>query len=84
MFTMNHRAAPPSEIPRPPANPLVRKEALRESLQTTVDLLKQRRADLIDEAVIAEYIALDWLEWHGGGLRLTTVGSNICLQRRVR
>ena len=57
-----------------------RREALREALLHTVDLLKQRRADQIGDGEIADYVMLDWLEWNGGGLRLTTVGSNLCRQ----
>jgi len=30
--------------------------------------------------VIADYVALDWLEWQGGGLRLTVTGRNVCNQ----
>lgn len=58
----------------------LRREALREALLHTVALLKQRRADMIGDGDIADYVTLDWLEWNGGGLRLTTVGSNLCRQ----
>ncbi|WP_428420836.1 hypothetical protein [Methylibium sp.] len=57
-----------------------RSEMLRDGLRQTVDHLKQRRADLIDAGVIADYVALNWLEWHGGSLRLTIVGGNVCKQ----
>jgi hypothetical protein len=60
--------------------PAPRREALRDGFLHTVDLLKQRRADQIGEVEIADYVSLDWLEWNGGGLRLTTVGSNLCRQ----
>lgn len=50
-------------------------------LPTTVDLLHRRRADLIgDDGMIADYIALHWLHWNGGALRLTVVGRNTCAQ----
>ena len=58
--------------------PALRRDALRDGFLHTVDLLKQRRADQIGEVEIADYVALDWLEWNGGGLRLTTIGSNLC------
>lgn len=54
-----------------------RREVLRNELLATVDLLKRRRAGEIDGAAIADYVALHWLEWHGGSLRLTTTGENI-------
>lgn len=55
-----------------------RREALREQLLATADLLSRRRAGEISEKVIDEYVALNWLEWHGGSLRLTTTGENMC------
>jgi hypothetical protein len=61
---------------RPP--PPERREALRGTLLANVDLLKRRRAADITESDIDDYVALNWLEWNGGGLRLTTVGENIC------
>lgn len=62
-------------------NPL---DTLRLSLQASVDALARRRACDIDETFIDDYVRLDWLEWNGGGLRLTTVGENICLQEITR
>jgi hypothetical protein len=55
-----------------------RREALRDGLLVTVDLLKRRRAADIAEKAIEEYVELNWLEWHGGSLRLTTTGENMC------
>ncbi|MEJ8822006.1 hypothetical protein WKW80_08140 [Variovorax humicola] len=56
------------------------RERLRQALPETVDRLKRRHADQIDAADIEAYVALNWLEWHGGGLRLTITGSNIRAQ----
>jgi len=58
----------------------LRLEALREALPATVQSLKLRRAAEIAESLIDDYVALNWLEWNGGGLRLTTTGDNICRQ----
>jgi archaellum component FlaD/FlaE len=55
-------------------------QALRAALLTTVDMLRQRRAADIPDGYIDRYVALDWLEWHGGGLRVTPVGENVCRQ----
>jgi hypothetical protein len=63
--------------------PLLRREQLRNSLQTAVDSLYHRRAAEIPSGYIEDYVSLNWLEWHGGGLRLTTVGENICRQLRA-
>lgn len=63
-----------------PSEPLSARERLREALPATVDCLKRRRADLINEQLIEEYVDLQWLEWHGGGLRLTVTGHNVCAQ----
>ncbi len=56
----------------------MRREVLRDGLLATVDLLKQRRAAEITERDIDDYVELHWLEWHGGSLRLTTTGENVC------
>jgi len=50
---------------------------------STVDLLQRRRADLIGDSAIGDYVALHWLEWNGGALRLTTTGKNVCDQLRA-
>ncbi|MFG6485647.1 hypothetical protein ACG04R_03125 [Roseateles sp. BYS78W] len=55
-----------------------RRDVLRDRLLPTVDLLKQRRAGEIPEDYIDDYVALHWLEWQGGTLRLTTTGENVC------
>jgi hypothetical protein len=60
--------------------PAQRREALRDALPATVQSLKHRRAADIDESLIDDYVALNWLEWNGGGLRLTTTGDNVCRQ----
>jgi hypothetical protein len=62
------------------SSPALRREALRDALLATVQSLKHRRAADIDESLIDDYVALNWLEWNGGGLRLTTTGDNVCKQ----
>ena len=57
-----------------------RRERLRRSLPATVELLQNRQADRIDDADIDAYVSLNWLEWHGGGLRRTITGRNVCAQ----
>jgi hypothetical protein len=64
--------------------PLSRREQLRLELLTTVDSLQRRRADLVSEGFIEDYVALHWLEWNGGALRLTVTGTNMCEQMRLR
>jgi hypothetical protein len=64
--------------------PALRRDGLRDSLLATVDLLKRRRAAEIDAGLIDDYVALNWLEWNGGGLRLTVTGENICRQLSAR
>lgn len=61
----------------------LRREHLRDELLPTVELLQRRRADLIDESLIADYVDLSWMEWAGGSLKLTQTGSNICSQLRA-
>lgn len=55
-----------------------RTDMLRTMLPHTMECLKARQASLIGDDLIDDYVALDWLEWAGGGLRLTEVGRNVC------
>jgi hypothetical protein len=63
--------------------PVLRREQLRYELLATVDSLYRRRADLVCEGFIADYVALRWLEWNGGSLRLTATGDRMCEQMRA-
>ena len=67
-----------SATPASPMPMVSRRDTLRDELLATVDLLKRRRAAEIDEGYIEDYVALHWMEWHGGSLRLTTTGENVC------
>ncbi|WP_119156509.1 hypothetical protein [Caldimonas tepidiphila] len=62
------------------ASPALRREVLHDALLTTVDQLRRRRAADIPEGYIDDYVALDWLKWDGGALRLTATGENVCAQ----
>ncbi|WP_253278278.1 hypothetical protein [Variovorax paradoxus] len=53
---------------------------MKRALPATVELLQSRQADRIDDNDIDAYVSLNWLEWHGGGLRLTITGRNVCAQ----
>lgn len=61
-----------------------RQAALRDALLNTVSLLQHRRACEIDQTDIDDYVALNWLEWNGGSLRLTVTGDNIRKQLTAR
>lgn len=54
-----------------------RTDQLRTMLPHTMECLKARQAHLIGDDLIEDYVMLDWLEWAGGGLRLTEVGRNV-------
>jgi len=56
------------------------RQILKEALLASVASLHRRNAAQIPEGFIDGYVALDWMEWHGGDLRLTTTGENICRQ----
>jgi len=62
-------------IARP--TPTLRREDLLGALLATVTLLQRRRAGEIAPGYIDDYVALNWLEWNGGTLRLTVTGENI-------
>ena len=48
------------------------------------DFYSEAYVDLIDAALIESYVALNWMEWHGGSLRLTVTGRNVCAQLTIR
>ena len=60
-----------------------RKERLRLALPAAAELLRTRQAGMIEAKEIDEFVALNWLEWHGGTLRLTVTGANVCSQSRA-
>lgn len=62
------------------AQEIALRERLRLALPATAELLQHRQAGQIDGDDIDAYVKLNWLEWHGGGLRLTITGRNVCAQ----
>ena len=62
---------------RSPLPPTLSRDELRGALLATVNLLKDRRAGEIATQYIENYVAINWLEWNGGTLRLTVTGDNI-------
>jgi hypothetical protein len=66
--------------PAAPPAPSARHQALRDGLLATVDLLKRRRAAEVTDGYLEGYVALQWMEWNGGSLRLTITGQNVCRQ----
>lgn len=53
---------------------------IREALPAAARDLAQCRADLIGDDLIDRFVALDWMEWRGGALKLTQVGLNVIAQ----
>jgi hypothetical protein len=69
-------ARPTARLPaRPPAT--LPREALLAALLNTALLIESRRCGEIAEGYIDGYVALNWIEWNGGSLRLTETGRNI-------
>lgn len=58
----------------PPAPRPRRIELLRERLPAVVTQLERRRLDLVEEGFVADYLALRWLVWCDGDLRLSEIG----------
>jgi hypothetical protein len=54
--------------------------ALQDSLLATVDALSRRRACDIPEQTIDRFVALRWLQWNGGNLRLTATGEEMLVK----
>ena len=66
---------------RPPA--LLPREILMGAFLNTAELIRLRRCAEIAEGYIDGYVALNWMEWNGGSLRLTETGQNIRKQLNV-
>lgn len=54
--------------------------ALQDSLLATVDALSRRRACDIPEQTIDRFVAMRWLQWNGGNLRLTATGEEVLVK----
>ncbi len=76
----SHASSHPDKSEAERAAETARHEQLRQRLPATALLLDQRQAGQIASADIDAYVALNWLEWQGGGLHLTIVGRNVCAQ----
>ena len=63
-----------------PTAPAKINTALQESLLVTVDLLSRRRACDIPEQTIDRFVAMRWLQWNGGNLRLTAAGEEMLVK----
>ena len=50
----------------------------------SADALQRRRASLIAENDIDDFVALGWMDWHGGSLRITPLGQMALLRIRTR
>nr|WP_297351013.1 hypothetical protein [uncultured Caldimonas sp.] len=70
----------PSVLPSAVQGPPSERDVLQARLPEVAQHLRARRVDLISQRDIGQYLALEWLEWHGGSLRLTAVGHNVCDQ----
>jgi hypothetical protein len=52
--------------------------ALCAELLTAVDALSRRRADLLDDTKVEQFVRQGWLSWQGGALRVTPAGARVC------
>ncbi|MDP9123031.1 MAG: hypothetical protein M3N82_00240 [Pseudomonadota bacterium] len=59
-------------------------EKICEAFVSAADALLQRRANLIAEDDIDDFVALGWMDWHGGSLRITPLGHMALLRLRTR
>ncbi len=59
-------------------------ERICEAFVFAADELLRRRANLIPEEDIDNFVALGWLDWHGGSLRITPLGQMALLRIRTR
>ncbi len=71
---MTFTAQLPATLPR---------ATLMGALLDTVSLIERRRCGEIADGYIDGYVALNWIEWNGGSLRLTETGRNIRQQLKA-
>lgn len=57
--------------------PTRRIERLRQALPGSVEQLRLSRKPDLPPGFVEDYVALSWLEWHGGLLRVTSVGEEL-------
>lgn len=62
--------------------PMTRAERLGLSFPTAVEAIEQQCPERVEEGVLADYLALGWLERSPGGLRLTMIGACVCGEMR--
>ena len=55
-----------------------------EAFASAADALLLRRANRIPESDIEDFVALGWMDWHGGSLRVTPLGQMALLRIRAR
>ncbi len=55
-----------------------------EAFEAAADALLLRRADRIQDRDIDDFVALGWMDWHGGSLRITPLGHMALLRIRAR
>ena len=60
------------------------KEQTCNSFAAAADALLMRRADRIRESDIEDFVALGWMDWYGGSLRLTALGQMALLRIHTR
>jgi len=59
-------------------------EQICNAFVTAADELLRRRAGLIAESDIDDFIALGWMDWDAGSLRITPLGQMALLRIRSR
>jgi hypothetical protein len=59
-------------------------EPLCEAFAAAADALSLRRANRIPEKAIDDFVALGWMRWHGGSLRITPLGQMALARIRTR
>ncbi len=67
-----------------PIEPIAVTTELCEAFSAAADDLARRRVGNIPAEAIDSFIRLDWMEWHGGMPRLTTLGRMALAQVRTR
>jgi len=59
-------------------------EQICDAFVSAADALLLRRANRIAEKDIDDFVALGWMDWHAGSLRITPLGQMALLRIRTR
>ncbi len=68
----------------PDIKPTLATQPVCDAFVSAARLLQAGRAGEIDESELADFVALEWMAWHQGTLRMTALGRMALARLRPR